>query len=64
MQIIIVSLILILAVIYVGRRIYNTFRKDNGICSGCSLIDICKKKNNKKKLQNKKAMKNKEDIIL
>lgn len=43
MQIIIVSLILILAVIYVGRRIYNTFRKDNGICSGCSLIDICKK---------------------
>lgn len=44
MQMIIVSLILILAVIYVGRRIYNTFRKDNGICSGCSLIDICKKK--------------------
>lgn len=48
MQMIIVSLILILAVIYVGRRIYNTFRKDNGICSGCSIIDICKKKNNKK----------------
>lgn len=41
---IIVSLILILAVVYVGRRIHNTFRKDNGICSGCSLIDICKNK--------------------
>lgn len=52
MQLFIVLIILVAAVIYIGKRISKTFKQDNGICSGCTLSDICKKGKNKKKVCN------------
>ncbi len=47
MQLLIVAIILICAVLYIGYRIFKTFKNKSNICSDCPLNEVCKKRKTK-----------------
>lgn len=61
MQIFIVVIILAIGVVYIGLRIYKTF-KNNSHCTGCPLIKSCTKGKNNCKPQTKQD--NSDKILL